>query len=122
MILVNDSAWYEDFDECLENKLSDFDTLDEEDFVIEYQECKKEPCIDWSIEDIVENMMYERDTEDGDYYQRVVDLIKRYTDVNAIRREMPELYYPKMPYKVFDLKELDQYKEFIKEQDGGNNA
>lgn len=112
MIVVNDSAWYEDFEECLENKLDDFDNLDEDDFVIEYQDAVEEPCIKWDVEDIVLLMMEERDTEDGDCYQRVVDLVKKHTDVDAIRREMPTLWYPKLPYKTFDLKQLDDYKTF----------
>ena len=120
MILINDSAWYEDFEECLENKLDDFDNLDEDDFVIEYQDAVEEPCIKWDVEDIVLLMMKERDTEDGDYCHRVVDLVKKHTDLDAIRREMPTLWYPKLPYKTFDLKQLDDYKTFIEEREVQN--
>lgn len=117
MIMYNDSV-YDSFEEIFEEMICDLEdgTIEHEDLVIEYQECNLEKVLGRiDIDEIVIGLVEDRDDEEGITSDKIIKLFKENINLEKIMQEMPSLYYPEKEIKTFDLRELDDYKNYLKD-------
>lgn len=105
MIYYNDH-FYSEFEEILEERLEDGVEITEDNAIIEYQDCDLEPVFVFDVHRIVEIFTEERDDEDGNQYDKIVELLKKHCDSERINMCMPKLWYPSGPWLQFDLRQL----------------
>ncbi|WP_268232126.1 hypothetical protein [Sphingobacterium sp. UT-1RO-CII-1] len=120
--MYNDSV-YESFEEIFEEVICDLEdgTIEHEDLVIEYCDCKLEKVLDRiDIEEIVMGLVEDRDDEEGITSSAIIKLFQDNMNVEKIMQEMPSLYYPDNKTKTFDLRELDDYKEYLNSKEAQN--
>lgn len=118
-MIFYDDKYYESFEDILEDIY--FGGIDnEEDLVISYQEARLEKVIDFDIGYLVELLLEDRDDEEGETSLKVTKLFYDNINVEKIREGMPSLYYPIGYVKIFDLRELDVYKEYLESKEPSN--
>lgn len=111
---------YESFEEIFEEMICDLDdgTKEHEDLIIEYCDCNLEKVLSRiDIDEIVIGLVEDRDDEEGITSNAIIKLFKENINLEKIIQEMPSLHYPDNKVKTFDLRELDDYKEYLKEKE-----
>lgn len=106
MIYYNEEFY--DTVECIKEEFED-DDYSPNDWEVEITHCNEEPIMPFGreqIEYITEQFCEERDTEDGDYEQKAIELIMKHIDFDAINKEMPKLWYPNGRKETVNLKEI----------------
>ncbi|MCY4781750.1 hypothetical protein ORI89_19040 [Sphingobacterium sp. UT-1RO-CII-1] len=119
MIMYNDNI-YDSFEEIFDEMIFDLEdgSIEQDDLVIQYQDCNLEKVLDRiDVEEIVMGLVEDRDDEEGITSSAIIKLFQDNMNVEKIMQEMPSLYYPDNKTKTFDLRELDDYKEYLKEKE-----
>lgn len=117
--MYNDNI-YDSFEEIFEEMICDLEdgTIEQDDLVIEYCDCKLEKVLGRiDIDEIVIGLVEDRDDEEGITSDKIIKLFKENINLEKIMQEMPSLYYPDNEVKTFDLRELDDYKEYLMEKE-----
>ncbi|WP_268232109.1 hypothetical protein [Sphingobacterium sp. UT-1RO-CII-1] len=117
--MYNDNI-YDSFEEIFDEMIFDLEdgSIEQDDLVIQYQDCNLEKVLDRiDVEEIVMGLVEDRDDEEGITSSAIIKLFQDNMNVEKIMQEMPSLYYPDNKTKTFDLRELDDYKEYLKEKE-----